>query len=527
MSESIGELRALFYHNWLERAEYLSAVSSAAFVASILSRQSNLSAVQRLLGTPSTTPDKLFTGTHEDETAGNLSRTDRLSLAQIPQHGWWFHKYLNYVQLLLSSLITNNPWREFIEENVLAPYLVDSDELSAVKFPQLIIGSTVSRDFAAINGIAPVELSDNKVRIRSDLFLSDKSGTFMLPAQSASLWNPYKHTRTTLADILACSSANFSIVFDYLKHISQINSLGNLSIVPQYQGVTLFQDGVKQKVTMVFGDGGFRDFLGITPLLARGVKNILVFIHAPIGIRSLGPERLEIASPIPPLFGYVSKGYLARETTGERYSQLLPDMCHSNCYLFECPEACEFTQNQVFPEHFYQPFVDHILEARLQGLPALYYQELPVLANPYFGIEGRYNAHILWVYPDQSLKWWNLLTYPLQEAIGLSKEFTTDAASSLSPATECQDANCLDQRLRFPFFSTMGELKLSPVQVNLLASYTEWMLTQEKFPVYPLLKDGLKDVPVCNSRELLEAFFSSSVKEKCQKTYGKEAEIQN
>ena len=512
IAATIGQLRALYNNGWLQQADDLSAVSMGALATAIVINQTTHDGVEKRLGHLSPPPHQLYLGDRDDSSPANLNWTPAGSLAELPQFNWWPNKYLNIAWLVSGALTSSSPWRDFIHASLLQPYLTRDSRQKIIQWPNFIIGATVARDFAAMSGIAPVEFTNGQLQVRSDIHLHDAFGVFTLPAQSQTLKLQDSQEPAALADFLACSSANFSIAFDALKHITGIHSLGDYTIRPEYQGLKI--EAISPSPNLAFGDGGYRDFTGLVPLLARGVQNILVLVNTPLGIRSSDNGRLQITSSLPPYFG-ITANIQSNSTDNTPYSQLPEGTCHEQCQIGTCPMICLLAQNQVFPSEAYRPLIEHMQSARLKGLPGLFYQELPVLPNPHQGVKGNYTARILWVYLDQSLHWWQQLPYALKEEVSASSEFTKPEAASLSSAALCDDAECLSRRLRFPFYSTMGELKLSARQINLLANYTQWTLTQTSRIVYPLSRKKTGLQKGCNSAELIEAFIHSQVEEQC------------
>jgi hypothetical protein len=113
-----------------------------------------------------------------------------------------------------------------------------------------------------------------------------------------------------------------------------------------------------------------------------------------------------------------------------------------------------------------QVFESHLLAEVLQGLwaasgsgansgSALFKQTLPVRDNLWFGIKGERTVNVLWVYPNRDQGWFNLLS--------------PDVQALLSPFSDPTSFGS------FPHYSTF-DTDLTAQQINLLASYTAWMI---------------------------------------------------
>ena len=156
--------------------------------------------------------------------------------------------------------------------------------------PYLIVGATILEpvDGKAEN-IYPLEITPMYTGVRRDFPVGtsriERIGggyieTFGYDAEvdeqswsenGASAIIENRKNRFTLSDMVGTSgAAPVQIVADYYVR-------GRLAIFPQYEYATPTQTSKE----LTHGDGGHADNLGIFPLLARQVENIIVFVNAP------------------------------------------------------------------------------------------------------------------------------------------------------------------------------------------------------------------------------------------------------
>jgi hypothetical protein len=237
-------------------------------------------------------------------------------------------------------------------------------------------------------------------------------------------------------------------------------------LIPQYQywpvkGVQPYP----QTNPTSFADGGNLENSGINGMLSYSdVDNIIAFFNSstPISAASLGmigPDgtevpntRVIITSDIPPLFGYQpynpQTGYL-----------LYKD--HPN------PTFPQGANSQVFESSLLADVLQGLWAASGSGAntgSALYKQSLAVQENTWFGVRGGRTVNLLWVCPNRDQGWFNLLSPEVQ--------------ALLAPFSDPKTFNF------FPHYSTF-DTDLTAQQINLLASYTAWMVASpENAPLF-------------------------------------------
>ncbi|HKE83930.1 MAG TPA: hypothetical protein VKB50_09255 [Vicinamibacterales bacterium] len=178
--------------------------------------------------------------------------------------------------------------------------------------------------------------------------------------------------------------------------------------------------------SLLHGDGGFTDYLGLMPLLARQVTNIIVFLNG------TGPITKEQA--IESLF------YKLNLQTG----------------------SADRKGNVVFDQAHYEELVKG-LEANVQaGLTAAFCgRNWRVLDNELYGIRAYSGLNICFVNTERNDRWVKELPTETQELL------TTRGFRG------------------FPWFSTFLQnvpyvIRLKPAQVNLMSEFTTWMLTEPR-----------------------------------------------
>jgi hypothetical protein len=176
---------------------------------------------------------------------------------------------------------------------------------------------------------------------------------------------------------------------------------------------------------LLHGDGGFTDYLGLMPLLARQVTNVIVFLNG------TGPVKHEDA--ITSLF------YPLKERSG----------------------SADRNGNVVFEKGRHDELLNGLRDNVGKGLAAIYCSRKGdpwrVLDNELYEIKGYEGLNICFVATEKNDRWTEALPTETQ-ALLTTKGFRN-----------------------FPWFSTFGQnipyvIRLEPAQVNLLGQFTSWML---------------------------------------------------
>jgi hypothetical protein len=205
-----------------------------------------------------------------------------------------------------------------------------------------------------------------------------------------------------------------------------------------------------------FADGGNLENSGINAMLSYSdVDNVIAFFNSatPIAAGSYGMigadgqevpnTRVIITSDIPPLFGYQPYNAQAGYVLYEGHSK---------------PTFPQGRNSQVFESRLLADVLQGLWAASGSGANSgstLYKQTLAVQDNPWFGVKGGRTVNVLWVYPNRDQGWFDLLS--------------SDVQALLAPFSDPKTFNA------FPHYSTFYT-NLKAQEINLLASYTAWMV---------------------------------------------------
>jgi hypothetical protein len=181
---------------------------------------------------------------------------------------------------------------------------------------------------------------------------------------------------------------------------------------------------------LAHGDGGFTDNLGLMPLLARRVKNVIAFVNS-------------------------NKPHTAND---QLQSYFFP--------LASQDGSGDKTMNAVFPQAKYRELIDGLDQATRAGGAAVFCQALAVSKNEIYNIAAYDGLNVCWVYNHAAETWRQGLPDQMQAWLRPTKE---------GGRKDLQ---------HFPYFATFGEnrpyvIRLNALQVNLLANLASWSITNE------------------------------------------------
>jgi hypothetical protein len=253
--------------------------------------------------------------------------------------------------------------------------------------------------------------------------------------------------RFSLSDIAGLSSAAFAETIES-KH-PDFNGL-----LPKYNywPITNLGEAKNASVPYNFADGGNLENTGIMAQLARNVPTIICFINCETKMKQVtGPDKKPVVvvdDMIPPLFGYAPIG------DGNHYKKYADGGID--------PKYKPHNKNRVFHYHEFDKLLTKLWDAKQSGGPVMYLQkDLEVIPNPKFNVPGKNKVQVLWVYNSKIEKWWEKLKWELRAEL---------------------DVDVL-QFGNFPHYDTVLQLKLSEVQVNLLAQMSCWNIIQTEYKI--------------------------------------------
>jgi len=180
-------------------------------------------------------------------------------------------------------------------------------------------------------------------------------------------------------------------------------------------------------------DGGLTDNMGVMPLLARQVKNVMLFFNTNTRLFEQNDDVKSLFMPV----GTPDGG-------GDK------------------------TGNQVFAPGEYDEVIRQLTAARKAGAPQIYCrQNLTVMPNQRYNVHGYTGLNLCLFYNADSPEWHKHVTDARVTAL-----FT-------SPSSEKEKLD------NFPWFDTFEQnkpnlIKLTSTQVNLLGNLTEWIVTRDE-----------------------------------------------
>jgi hypothetical protein len=185
---------------------------------------------------------------------------------------------------------------------------------------------------------------------------------------------------------------------------------------------------------MAHGDGGFGDNLGVLPLLARQVHNLLVFVNTSTHDFEANDDLKALFFPVGPPDGSGDKSH-----------------------------------NEVFEPGDYRRLLEGLQQQKADAKPLVYCdQNRNVRANAHFNVRAYGGLNVCWFYNAPAPQWEALLPDPVK-ALVTGRDQTDDGKNFDG----------------FPWFSTFEQnkphvIQLTTAQVNLLSSLTEWIVSNDE-----------------------------------------------
>ncbi|MEM8960789.1 MAG: hypothetical protein AAGD38_04860 [Acidobacteriota bacterium] len=232
--------------------------------------------------------------------------------------------------------------------------------------------------------------------------------------------------------------------------------LGNLitdlkDLVPKYRHWSVLDPRPAHTALTRFADSGNLENTTVAAMLAfRDIRRIIAFLSSgtPIGRTDRGVldrdgkeilgTRILIHQMLAALFGYQPH----QEGIGYKLYEGDPN-----------PKRPQGRNSRVFPSDRFADALHGLWNAHRQGKGAVFLQRnLPVLTNPWFGVQGDRNVDVLWVYPSDVPAW--------------NAELNLDVRALLDKE---QDKHGLPN-------ISVDQTQLTPTQINLLAHLSAWMV---------------------------------------------------
>jgi hypothetical protein len=185
---------------------------------------------------------------------------------------------------------------------------------------------------------------------------------------------------------------------------------------------------------LAHGDGGFGDNLGILPLLARQVHNVLVFVNTSTHDFEANDDIKALFFPVGPPDGSGDKSH-----------------------------------NEAFEPADYDRLMKGLQKQKVDGKPLVYCDSnRNVRANAHFNVRAFSGLNVCWFYNAPAPEWEAKLKDPVR-ALVTGRDQTDDGKNFDG----------------FPWFSTFEQnkphlIQLTNAQVNLLSSLTEWIVSNDE-----------------------------------------------
>lgn len=489
---TLGQLRALRNAKWLEKVGYISAVSGGTWSA-VPFTFTDKHVDDRLIGPQpdfkALTPDRLAV-TLDGSLADAISHSKLLTcitvetsriLGLVPpslaktiaqatgrcrfgdSDSGTYSRLLSSVFLRTTTDVNATNLMAWDREQ-LNDILEVNPNLQASRFmlagegrPFLITNAVVIRDLPDGRELVPIEMTPYYTGVRQ--YRSAIGGTYMwswaFDSQDAATPyadNAYVRVVTsaesaglTPADMMASSGA--APLLQILSRVPAQIADRIAAYFPHFSHVTVNGGRVEARANLLHGDGGFMDNVGIMPLLAREVHNILVFVNTKdpmTGNDDLAPYFRRPGGAADPA-GKIHNAVFSKDAKGR----------------------------DVY-EEMVATFKDHVNK----GLGVVYCgRDWIVLPNDTYGISGYNGLNICVVYNYHSPGWRNELPEPVKSQVADSSvSYFTGEQKAPEGSGDFKD---------FPWYKTFFEngpalVYLSAPQVNLLAHMSCWTVENQR-----------------------------------------------
>jgi len=489
---ALGQLRALRDATWLDRVGYISAVSGGSWTA-VPFTFTDKHVDDRLIG-PQLAFEALTSDSLNATLDGSLAQaistsklitcitfeTSRILGLVPPEAAKIFSQAIGrcpsgdsdsgtYSRLLSSVFLRTTT--DLGASNLMAwdreqlnDILDVNPNLQASRFtlagegrPFLIANAVVIRDLPDGRELVPIEMTPYYTGVRR--YRSAIGGTYMwswaFDSQDAA--TPYgdsgyvrvvtsaESVGLTPADMMASSGA--APLLQILSRVPAQAADRIAAYFPHFSHVTVNDGRVEARPNLLHGDGGFMDNVGVMPLLAREVHNILVFLNTkdPLtGYDDLAPYFRRPGGAADPA-GKVHNVVFSRDAEGhDVYEDLLATF-----------------------------------KAQLSKGRGVVYcgRNWIVLPNETYGIRGYNGLNICFVYNYHSTGWWDHLPPLVQsQVVRPDVSYFTGERQAPPGAGDFKD---------FPWYKTFFEngpavVYLRAPQVNLLAHMSCWTVMDQR-----------------------------------------------
>ena len=254
----------------------------------------------------------------------------------------------------------------------------------------------------------------------------------------------------TLADVIGTSGAAPVL----LAHSARVKRLARFVGFAAYRHWAIPKDR-KGEATYQHGDGGFLDNLGIMPLLARGCRNIIVFINTKVEFK-LGPSGLNkhYDSDMSKLFGL-------KKSKTVHYNKLA-----------SLKSKHKDRTHQVLPFLRLEALLKAFEQCQLDNRPLIHAEQYTIQANHLYNIQRYDRCNIVWCYNADVPAWGDLTG--IRGLHGENKKGLFNNFPNYGTFME-QFPKIIDMNVR---------------QINALAQFWTWCVTQNKQKLLNSLQIG-------------------------------------
>lgn len=475
---TLGQLRGLRANGWLPSVRYMTAVSGGAWAAVPFTFASNLDGVLGPMQAPGELTQAVLQSVRPRSLASAIAGSklsavgirEAIDIAASELGGDRIRSLVERVRgadVRRDRTYSRMLGRIFIEPLVprgtTLPFTWDIDERLAIQRlnpdtpPDFLRAEPAERPFLIVGGtmihmqpafdyprLIPVEYTPQYIGVRQE-FNERLGGTYVWPwAYNAP--EVAEDEEPAVVRVRARPDAGFTLadVIASTGAAPQLALFLGSAVPPRFrqqlqQGAGFFphfshyavRSNVPGSVTagLPHGDGGFTDNLGLMPLLARQVRNILVFVNS-------------------------NKDYDHNDQLQSYFQQLQVR-----------DGSGDKSMNAVFDEARYAALIRHFDEQAPGNRPPVYCgRDWRVAANELYNIAAYDGLNICWVYNRPARGWEEELHRDGQHLLGLDD-------GSVEQGYEA-----------FPWYDTFGQnkprvIQLTAPQVNLLASLTSWIVT--------------------------------------------------
>ena len=238
------------------------------------------------------------------------------------------------------------------------------------------------------------------------------------------------------------------------KMVAQSLAKGLTDFLPAFEYWNPVNTELSTTQEYLFGDGGIAEDTGISPLLARKVENIVLFITEPFDTTPISDKKCEVEqryfgyNQIAQLFG--APIYKKNKSTNQYYLEPAYDPA-----------------SKFFDTSNFKGLSDALMAAKKDGAPIVVQQTYDVQQNLRFGVEGGWKTTVTWVVVDTCK--------------GFNEGLPSDVYH--------QNKFVVEGLENFPAICTFGQntekhggietvqlIQLTNAQANLLANQAYWML---------------------------------------------------